>query len=254
MEEERWDDRTERLIGAEGVGALGRARVLIVGVGGVGGYAAEMLARSGVGHLTLVDADCVSVSNLNRQLIALRSGLGESKTSLFARRFTDINPLMEVDAREIYLSEENVGEILSEGYDYVVDCIDTISPKVALILGCKERGIPIISSMGAGGRLDPSKAGYFSLWETKEDGLARAVRTRLKRLGKHPSLKVVASTESPLSSSLVAAEGRNKRTSYGTLATVPAVFGILLANHVILKLIEGGRERAGEKRGEERER
>ncbi len=238
MSEERWDDRTERLIGAKGIDALTRARVLIVGVGGVGGYAAEMLARSGVGHLTLVDADSVSLTNLNRQLIALRSDMGESKTMLFAERFKDINPGIEVSARQIYLSEENVDEILSEGYDYVVDCIDTIAPKVALILGCKERGVPIISSMGAGGRLDLTKVGYFSLWETKEDGLARAVRTRLKRLGKHPSLKVVASTESPRASSVVAAEGRNKRTSYGTLATVPAVFGIMLANHVILKLIE----------------
>lgn len=240
---ERWDDRTERLIGSEGVQILGRSRVLVVGVGGVGGYAAEMLARSGVGHLTLVDADEVSETNLNRQLIALRSTIGMSKTVLFAERFRDINPDITVDDRSEFLSEENVGDILSSGYDYVVDCIDTVAPKVALILGCQDRRIPIISSMGAGGRVDPTKIGYFSLWETREDGLARAVRQRLKRMGRHPSLWVVASVESPLSSSLVAVESRNKRSSYGTLATIPSIFGIMLANHVILKLLARGNDR-----------
>ncbi|MDE5773018.1 MAG: tRNA threonylcarbamoyladenosine dehydratase [Muribaculaceae bacterium] len=237
---ERWDDRTERLIGCEGVRILARSRVLVVGVGGVGGYAAEMLARCGVGHLTLVDADDVSETNLNRQLIALRSTIGRSKTGLFAERFRDINPDISVDPRDEFLSEENVGDILSAGYDYVVDCIDTVAPKVALILECQDRRIPVISSMGAGGRVDPTKVRYCSLWDTREDGLARAVRQRLKKMGRHPSLRVVSSVESPLSSSLVDVESRNKRSSYGTLATIPSLFGIMLANHVILKLLSRG--------------
>lgn len=236
--EESWDDRTRRLLGDEALARLSGARVLVVGVGGVGGYAAEMLARSGVGSLTLVDADRVAVSNINRQLIALQSTVGESKTAFFAERFRDINPEIEVDAREMYLSEENVGSLLDEGYDYVVDCIDTVAPKVALLLGCADRHIPVISSMGAGGRVDPTKIGYFSLWETREDGLARAVRQRLKRVGRHPSVRVVASTEAPASSSLIDLSQRNKRSSYGTLATIPAIFGIMLANHVILKIVE----------------
>ncbi|MDE5551570.1 MAG: tRNA threonylcarbamoyladenosine dehydratase [Muribaculaceae bacterium] len=234
---ERWDERTERLLGADAMRRLAESRVLVVGVGGVGGYAAEMLARSGVGHLTLVDSDEVSVTNLNRQLIALGSTVGRSKTELFARRFADINPAISVKGLRLYLTPDNVAELLTEHYDYVVDCIDTVAPKVSLILSSLERGYPIISSMGAGGRTDVTKVGYFSLWDTREDGLARAVRQRLKSLGRKPSLKVVASSEAPSSSSLIDVSERNKRTSYGTLATVPSLFGIYLANYVIKKLI-----------------
>lgn len=237
-EPERWDDRTRRLLGDDSMERLAAARVLVVGVGGVGGYAAEMLARSGVGSLTLVDADEVAVSNLNRQLIALRSTVGESKTALFAERFADINPEIRVESIQAFMDEENVGEMLDGGYDFVLDCIDTVAPKVALLLGCADRRIPVISSMGAGGRCDPTKIGYFSLWETREDGLARAVRQRMKRLGRRPQIKVVASTETPSSASLVEVGTRSKRTSYGTLATIPAIFGIMMANHAILKLVD----------------
>lgn len=235
---EGWDERTERLLGAGAMRKLAKSRVLVVGVGGVGGYAAEMLARSGVGHLTLVDSDVVSVTNINRQLIALQTTVGRSKTELFAERFADINPAISIEVRDLYLTPGNVSELLNERYDYVVDCIDTISPKVSLILESLERGYPIISSMGAGGRTDVTKVGYFSLWETCEDGLARAVRQRLKSMGRRPSLKVVASREAPRSSSLIDVTERNKRTSYGTLATIPSLFGIYLANYVIQKLIQ----------------
>lgn len=233
---EKWNDRTERLLGEAAVERLSRARVLVVGVGGVGGYAAEMLARTGVGHLTLVDADEVAESNLNRQLIALRSTIGKPKVELFKERFLDINPYIEVETMQAFLTEENVGELLDKGFDYVIDCIDTVAPKVALLLGCVDRKIPVISSMGAGGRIDPSKVGYFNLWETKEDGLARGVRQRMKKLGRKPSVKVVASTEAPSSAAVVEVNTQNKRTSYGTIATIPSLFGILLANDAILKI------------------
>lgn len=235
--DETWNNRTLRLIGESGVEKLKCSSILIVGLGGVGGYAAEMLARSGIGAMTLIDADDVAESNLNRQLIALRSSLGESKVILFARRFHDINPEASIDVRMEFLSENNLDSVFArKKYDFVVDAIDTVSPKVALIAYCQTHGIPIISSMGAGGRIDVSKIGYFDLWDTREDGLARAVRQKLKSIGLRKPLKVVASTEKPMSHSLVSVESLNKRTSYGTLATIPSVFGIYMANHVIRKI------------------
>lgn len=235
-EAEKWDDRTLRLIGEEAVARLRGARVLVVGVGGVGGYAAEILYRSGVGRLTLVDADNVAVSNLNRQLIATRPVIGRCKVELFAERLHDINPDGRVAPLNIFLTPDNVGEILEGGYDYVIDAIDTVAPKVALIEECWRRGVPLISSMGAGGRVDPSKIVYTDLWSTREDGLARAVRQRLKKKGLRRPLTVVASTEVPRSSSLIMTSSSNKRSSYGTLASIPAVFGIFMANHVLRKL------------------
>lgn len=235
MAEER-NDRTVRLLGEEAVERLARSRVLVVGVGGVGGYAAEILARTGVGALTLVDADDVAESNLNRQLIALRSTVGKPKTDLFAERFRDINPDISVTTVQDFLTPENCGEILEPGFDYVIEAIDTVAPKTALIMQCMERAIPVISSMGAGGRVDPAKIVYTDLWATRDDGLAKAVRQRLKKAGMRRPLNVVASTEPPHASSIIELGLRNKRTSYGTIASVPAVFGIYLANHVILKL------------------
>lgn len=233
-----WDDRTRLLLGDEGAERLAGARVLVAGVGGVGGYAAEMLARSGVGHLTLIDADTVSASNLNRQLIATIPAIGRPKTELFAERFRDINPAAEVRGLCEFITPDNVGDLLQEGYDYVIDAIDTVAPKVALLAESLRRRMRVISSMGAGGRLDPTRVGYADLWSTREDGLARAVRQRLKRMGLRRPLLTVASTEAPRAASVIQLDERNKRSSYGTLATVPAVFGILLANKVIIDLSE----------------
>lgn len=230
---ESWDDRTFTLIGEDAMARLSRARVLVVGVGGVGGYAAEMLLRSGIGHLTLVDADEVALTNLNRQIIATLPDIGKPKVELFAGRFAAINPDAEINPVQEFLTADNVAALLDSRFDYVVDCIDTVAPKVALIMECWKCHLPVISSMGAGGRVDPTKCGYFDLWETREDGLARAVRQRLKKSGMRWPLKVVASTEAPRSASLVMVESANKRSSYGTLASIPAIFGILLANHVL---------------------
>lgn len=236
-QEENWNDRTLRLLGREAADKLRDASVLVVGVGGVGGYAAEMLARTGVGHLTLIDADAVAESNINRQLIATHSTVGESKVVLFAERFHDINPEAEINVIMDFLTADNLLPVFEKNrFDYVIDAIDTVSPKVALISHCLLKGIPIISSMGAGGRLDPTKIGYFDLWDTREDGLARAVRQKLKAASLRRPLKVVASTEKPCSRSLVEVESLNKRTSYGTVASIPAIFGIFLANHVIRKI------------------
>ncbi len=231
-----WQDRTELLLGEDAKQRLSQARVLVVGVGGVGGYAAEMLARTGVGKLTLLDSDNVDVTNINRQLIALHSTIGKSKVELFANRFRDISPDIIVVPRELYLTPDNVSAILDEGYDYVIDAIDTVAPKVALISECHNRKIPIISSMGAGGRTDPAKVCITDIWNTSEDGLARAVRQRLKKRGLKIPLKVVCSREAPKKSSLINLNQENKLSSFGTIATIPAIFGIMLASEVIRKL------------------
>lgn len=229
--------RSARLLGDAAVRRLSRASVLVVGLGGVGGYAVEMLARAGVGHLTLVDADNVAESNLNRQIIATVPGIGHPKARLFAERIRDIDPSLDIDALIAYVTPENVGELLdSRPFDYVIDAIDTVAPKVALITAARERGIPLISSMGAGGRIDPTRIGYTDIWQTREDGLARAVRQRLKTIGWRHPLRVVASSEAPRRHAVVEVNTANKRTSYGTIAPIPSIFGIMLANHVILKL------------------
>ena len=233
-----WDDRTRLLVGDDGPARLDAARVLVAGVGGVGGYAAEMLARTGVGHLTLVDSDNVAVSNINRQLIATTRTVGRPKVDLFMVRFKEINPAISVSPLLEYITPDNVERLLAPGFDFVIDAIDTVAPKVALLSHCLRHRIPVVSSMGAGGRLHPERVGYFDLWETREDGLARAVRQRLKQAGLRRPLKTVASTEAPRRASVIELDERNKRSSYGTVAPVPAAFGILLASHVINKLIE----------------
>lgn len=231
-----WDSRSRRLLGDEAMSRLERARVAVIGVGGVGGYVVETLVRSGVGNLVIIDADDVADSNINRQLIALHSTVGESKVSLFAKRCQDINPGISLTEVKEFVTPDNVSALIGYDVDFVIDAIDTVAPKMAVIMHCLENRIPVISSMGAGGRTDPTKIGYFDISETREDGLARAVRQRLKRAGIHCPLKVVASTEAPCRRSVIDLEEQNKRSSYGTLMSVPAIFGIYLANHVILKL------------------
>ncbi len=230
------DSRTLALLGEEGLEKLRRSRVLVAGLGGVGGYAAEMLLRSGVGAMTLVDADSVTPSNINRQIIAMTSTVGKPKAILFSTRFHDIHPDADIDVRCMFLSADNVGDLLVEGYDFVVDAIDTVAPKTALLMECIAGKTRVISSMGAGGRIDPTKVGYYDLWETREDGLARAVRQSLKKRGVRCRIPVVASVEAPHRGALIDALSQNKLTSFGTLPTIPALFGIYLANYVIRKI------------------
>lgn len=231
-----WQARTETLLGNEAIALLSASRVLVAGVGGVGGYAAEILARTGIGHLTLVDADNVAESNINRQIIATHSSVGESKVELFARRFRDINPDIDVTPLQLYIEPDNVPGLLADSYDFIIDAIDTVAPKMALLTYALKHNIPIISSMGAGGRIDPSKVTYCDISTTCNDGLARVVRQRLRKAGLNKKLTVVASTEPPRRFAVIPLQEANKRSSFGTIASIPALFGIYLANHVILKL------------------
>ncbi len=234
---EEWMQRTSLLLGDERLSHLQQCRVLVVGVGGVGAYAAEMLVRAGVGSITIIDSDDVAPSNINRQLIALHSTIGCSKVEVLARRLTDINPALRISARQAYLEPEGVEALLAEGYDYVVDAIDTVAPKVALIAACMRSNMPIVSSMGAGARIDPSQIQYADIADTTHCGLARAVRSRLRKMGLRHKLPVVFSTEVPRSEAVQEVEGeRNKRTTVGTISYMPAIFGCYLAAYVLRKI------------------
>lgn len=234
---EDWQQRTVTLIGQEAVTRLKNAHVLVAGVGGVGGYAVETLVRCGVGNLTIIDADNVSESNINRQLVALHSTIGMSKVNILAGRCRDINPDISINAVQEFITVDNTSKMIGSNVDFVVDAIDTIAPKISIIKYCLRSKIPIISSMGAGGRIDPAKIGYFDISETREDGLARVVRQRLKKDGIRSGLKVVASLEVPKHSAVIELDEQNKRSSLGTTFTIPSMFGIYLGNYVIRKLI-----------------
>lgn len=212
------------------------AHVLVVGTGGVGAYAAEMLCRAGVGHLTLVDADIVSPSNINRQLPALHSTLGRSKVSVLAERFRDINPEVQLTLREEYLTPESVDALLEAApYAYVIDAIDTIQPKVALLAACIRRRQPVIASMGAGAKTDITAIQYADLWQTYHCGLSKSVRNGLARAGlRGRKLPVVFCTQQADRNALLTVEGeRNKKTTAGTVSFMPATFGNYLAAWVL---------------------
>ena len=242
---EQWTNRTELLLGKDKMECLYNAHVLIVGTGGVGAYAAEMLCRAGVGELTLVDADTIQPSNINRQLPATHSTLGRSKVEVLAERFRDINPDLRLHAMPVYLREEDMASLLSgeQGGEasseihFIVDAIDTIAPKCALIIEALRRHIPIVSSMGAGAKSDITQIRFADIWDTYHCGLAKAVRTRLKKAGIRQSLPVVFSTEQADRSAIITIEGeQNKKSTAGTISYMPAVFGCYLAEYVLRKL------------------
>lgn len=235
---ETWDDRSRRLLGDDACKALASARVMLAGVGGVGGYALEILVRSGVGSIVIIDSDDVDITNLNRQIISLRSTIGKPKTQVAAERCRDINPEVEIIPLEEFITPDNAGELI-ESYspDFIIDAIDTVAPKCTLLIEAIRREIPLISSMGAGGRIKPECVGYTDLWDTRDDGLARAVRSRLKKERMRKRLPVVWSSEVPIPHELKLIDGENKLTSPGTIAAVPAVFGILLGNYALRQII-----------------
>lgn len=234
-----YNGRTALLLGDDAIGVLATSHVMVVGVGGVGAYAVEMLARVGVGRLTIVDADCVAPSNLNRQLPALYSTIGKPKVEVMKRRILDINAQCSVEALAMFVTPENVAELLDEtAPDFVVDAIDSVSSKVSLIEQCYRRKLGLISSMGAGGRVDPTKLQYADIADTYHDGLAKVVRQRLRRIGIVRGVKVVFSSEQAKSSSVTMVDGMpGKVSSYGTVAWLPSMFGMMLAAYVVKKLI-----------------
>ena len=238
---ENWTNRTELLLGTDKMQRLRDAHVLVVGVGGVGAYAAEMLCRAGLGKITLIDADTVQPTNINRQLPATHSTLGRTKVEVLAERFLEINPEIRVNALPIYIKEEEVSDILdavgNDQYNFIVDAIDTIAPKCALIIEALRRRIPIVSSMGAGAKSDITQIRFADIWDTYHCGLAKAVRTRLKKAGIRQSLPVVFSTEQADRNAIITIEGeQNKKSTTGTISYMPAVFGCYLAEYVIRKL------------------
>lgn len=234
-----WLERTELLLGSEKCGILRDANVLVVGLGGVGAYAAEMIARAGVGRMTVADADVVSESNINRQLIALHSTIGRPKAELVAERLRDINPDIQLTVVEKYIKDEETYILLdSEKFDYVVDAIDTLSPKLALILGCLDRKIPVVSSMGAGAKTDPTKLEIADISKTHHCPLAHMLRKRLHKAGVRKGFKAVFSPEPIREGAIIECEERNKKSNVGTISYLPAIFGIGCASVVIRDLIK----------------
>lgn len=240
MSEDRtgWQQRTELLLGKEKMERLRRAHVLVVGLGGVGAYAAEMLCRAGVGQMTIVDADTVQPTNINRQLPALHSTLGKPKAEVLAERFRDINPDIRLTVLPVYLKDEAIPELLdSMRFDFIVDAIDTISPKCYLIYHALQRGIKIVCSMGAGAKSDITQIRFADLWETYHCGLSKAVRKRLQKMGVKRKVPVVFSTEQADPNAVVLVDNeQNKKSTTGTISYMPAVFGCYLAEYVIRKL------------------
>lgn len=238
---EPWLSRTALLTGEQRLEKLSKAHVLQVGLGGVGAYSAEMLCRAGIGELTLVDADKVSLTNLNRQLPALHSTLGQSKVRVMEQRLLDINPSLKVHCVEEFIRDGRTGELLTAApYDYVVDAIDTLSPKVFLICQALRQGLKIVSVMGAGGKTDPGQVRIDDISRSSYCRLAKTVRKRLYRLGIRKGVQVVYSPEKVTEEAVVIDKDEeiNKLSTVGTISYMPAVFGCFAASAVIRDLIE----------------
>ena len=239
MEIPQWMSRTQLLLGDEPIKKLIDAHVLVVGLGGVGGICAEMIARAGVGKMTIIDADVVESSNRNRQLPALSSTEGMRKAEILGLRLKDINPNLELIVINEFLNRENREALLGDiKYTYAVDCIDTLSPKVNFIKYCLDAGIPIVSSMGAGSKVDPSQVKIVDISKTYNCKLAYYVRKKLHTLGIYSGLKVVFSPERPLERRIVLTENGPKRSVIGTISYMPAIFGCNLASIVIRDLYQ----------------
>ena len=234
-----WMSRTQLMLGDEQVTNLMQKNVLVIGLGGVGGICAEMIVRAGICKMTIVDNDTIDASNINRQIPALHSTVKMSKAKVLAARLLDINPKLDLTVKEFYIKEEITTALLeSAPWDYVVDCIDTLSSKVFLIKKCFDMKLPIVSSMGAGGKLDPSQIKVTDLSKTHECNLARYVRKRLQALGIKKGLKVVFSPEKPDQSRIIETENAfPKKSIIGTLSYMPAIFGCTVASVVIRDLL-----------------
>jgi tRNA threonylcarbamoyladenosine dehydratase len=237
--EKNWKERTELLIGTKGSEILKNSHVLIVGLGGVGSYAAEAIARSGVGYLTIVDGDGVDPTNRNRQLQALSSTHGQNKAALMEARIKDINPEINLTAIQHFINPDEMIALLQQPYDYVVDAIDSITPKLNLIQTAYKQNHRIVSSMGAGGKMDPTQIRVADLTQTHTCPLANTIRKRLKGSEVKKGVKAVFSTELPDRNSVMHTDGTNfKKSAYGTISYVPAAFGLACASVVIRDLVD----------------
>lgn len=234
----QWQERTLLMAGEEAVGRLHKAHVLVVGLGGVGAYAAEMICRAGVGEMTIVDGDVVQPGNRNRQLAALVSTTGRKKAEVMASRLLDINPELRLTVCSDYLRDEPLQQLASRKYDYVVDCIDTLSPKSFLLYHALQAGNRVVSSMGAGGKSDPSLIRCADISKSYQCRLASVLRKRLRRMGIETGFDVIFSAEPVNVESVVAAEGeQNKLSITGTLSYLPPLFGCWCASVVVRNLM-----------------
>lgn len=240
MNDLSWLERTQLLIGEDQLKRLNSKSVLIVGLGGVGSYAAEFVCRAGIGNITIVDGDIVDVTNKNRQLPALSSTVGHSKAAIMAQRMLDINPQLNLTVIDSFQRPEDTSAMINENrYDYVMDCIDSISPKVYLIRSCVENKQRFISSMGAGGKTDASAVTVGDVSESYNCPFARLVRKRLHRQGIYKGFKVVYNYGPLYKNSLKLTDGSNfKKSFYGTISFMPALFGLRMAAEVINDLRE----------------
>ena len=238
--QKNWLERSELLLKKEGIDTLKNSNLLIVGLGGVGSFAAEFLARSGIGKLTIVDGDVVDLTNINRQLPALHSTVGKSKVEIVAERLLDINPEIILTKINEFLSPERMEEVISgEKFDYILDCIDSVSPKVSLITAARRKKIKIVSCMGAGGKVNPAKVLVRDIHKTHNCFLAKTVRKRLKKENIDKGVRCVFSSEIQDENSLQMTDGSNfKRSFYGTISYIPALFGLYAAAEVINYLVK----------------
>ena len=232
---QEWKSRTTLLLGEDRMNYLSGCHVLVVGLGGVGAYTAEQLCRAGIGKMTIVDADTVNESNLNRQLPALRSTIGRPKAEVVAQRLLDINPELELTVHNEFIRDERTEAILDEAnYQFVVDAIDSLSPKVFLLYHALRRQIPVVSSMGAGAKTDPSQVRIADISKTQNCALAKAVRKRLRTLGVNKGIAAVFSTEMANPDAVIEVDDEQcKRTTTGTISYMPALFGCFLSAHVL---------------------
>lgn len=233
-----WNSRTQLLLGEEGVKKLASSHVLVVGLGGVGAYAAEQLARAGIGKMTIVDCDTVNVTNKNRQLLALDSTVGRPKVEVMAERIRDINPDVEVVALNQYLKDQSIIDLMEQPFDYIVDAIDTLAPKVFLLYYAVLNKQNIVSCMGSGGKLDPSMIQVADIAKSHNCRLAFYVRKRLHRLGIREGITVVFSPEKVADSAVsIEEQTENKIATVGTISYMPAMFGCYCASHVIRDIL-----------------
>jgi len=239
MDIPHWQERTLLLTGQEKLEKLAKAHVLVCGLGGVGSYAAEQLVRAGVGSLTIVDGDTIHETNRNRQLPALISTHHQYKADVLGHRLLDINPELNLTIIKEYIKDESIIETLAHDYDYVIDAIDTLAPKVYLIYHTLKSGIPLVSSMGSGGKLDPALIKVNDIDETNNCRLAYYIRKRLHKLGIWTGFKAVYSPEVVSRNAVAPLEGeRNKKSTVGTISYMPAMFGCYCASVVIRDLME----------------